>query len=92
MSEQEQMHLLRIRQAQVEEIVVEILLSQEKAERRVAALEQRLDNTDALLRNVRDLLRQRLALFKECDDEQQEVEMVKQTLRLLLTQYDSLPD
>ena len=92
MSEQEQMQRLRRRQSQLEEITVEILLKQEKAEHRLAVLEQRLNDTDTLLRQVRDVLREKLSLFKDCDTEQQEVELVKVTLRLILEQYDSLPE
>ena len=71
---------------------MEILLKQEKAEHRLAVLEQRLNDTDTLLRQVRDVLREKLSLFKDCDTEQQEVELVKVTLRLILEQYDSLPE
>ncbi len=71
---------------------MEILLKQEKTEHRLALLEQRLNNTDTLLRQVRDMLREKLSLFKDCNTEQQEVELVKATLRLILEQYDSLPE
>ena len=91
MSEQEQLQRLRRRQSQLEEITVEILLKQERTEQRLAELEQRVNCTDTLLRQVRDVLREKLSLFKDCDTEQQEVELVKTTLQLILKQYDSLP-
>lgn len=92
MSEQEQLQRLKRRQSQLEEITVDILLRQEQTEKRLAEIEQRVNDTDTLLKQVRDILREKLSLFKDCHSEQDEVELVKTTLGLILAHCNSLPE